>query len=96
MATHRAGSDTFLEHMGSTPIFTGVRIVVLLMPSCWFFFVDHCLSFCPFLHFAIVLYVLRFTTSLNTPLVPSNLFPMYFLYKLIDMISFPAYLTKLE
>ena len=36
-AIHRAGSDTFVEHMGSTPIFTGVRIIVLLMPCCWFF-----------------------------------------------------------
>ena len=95
-ATNRAGSDTFLEHMGSTPIFAGVRIVILLMPCCWVFFVDHCLSFCPFFQFAIVLYVLRFTTSLNTPLVPSNCFPMFFCQKLIDMISFPAYLTKLE
>ena len=94
-AIHRAGSDTFVEHMGSTPIFTGVRIIVLLMPCCWFF----CRSlfiFLPFFHFAIVLHVLRFTTSLNTTLVPSNFFPMYFCQKLIDMISFPAYLTKLE
>ena len=94
-ATHRARSETFLEHMGSTPIFAGVRIIVLLMSCCWFF----CRSlfiFLPFFHFAIVLYFLRFTTYLNTPLVLSNFFPMYFCQKLIDMISFPAYLTKLE
>ena len=64
-ATHRAGSATFLEHMGSTPIFACVRTVVLLMPCCCFFLqiIVYLVAF--FFHFGNVLfYVLRFITSL--------------------------------
>lgn len=87
-ATHRAGYDTFLEYMGSTPIMADVRIVILLMPCCCVFFFNHCVLFCPFFYFPYVLLYVLDLPRLNTPLVSSDIFSCVLFHKLIDMIIF--------
>jgi hypothetical protein len=51
---------TYLEYPSSPPVFSGVRVARSLVLCVWF--VDRCLSFCPFF-LAIVLSVLRFMDS---------------------------------
>ena len=75
--------STFLEHLNSPPVFSGVRVTrSLVLYVC---FVDRCLSFCTFA-VAIVLSVLRYTDS-DYPFVIFKLFFQHY-FSYIVAVSF--------
>ena len=82
---------TLSENMGSSPVFTGVSVVVLSI--FWGFCRSLFIFMGFFFHFTIVLYVLRFITSLYL----YGIFKLFFLCTFPENNeSFPAYWTNLE